>query len=161
MLENTIRVNLFLLQYTRTLVGDIADERMAEQPVAGVNHPAWILGHLAWTADNALAMLGAAKTLPAEWVPLFARESKPSASRGMYPSKDELLHALARSYEQVRQKVAAAAPEQLAAPTTNPRVKDALPTLKELIAMILTGHVGIHLGQLTSWRRMIGLPPMF
>jgi hypothetical protein len=34
------------------LVGEIADERLAEQPLAGVNHPAWILGHLAWTADR-------------------------------------------------------------------------------------------------------------
>jgi hypothetical protein len=33
--------------------------------------------------------------------------------------------------------------------------------LKELAAFILTGHIGVHLGQLSSWRRMIGLPPTF
>jgi hypothetical protein len=46
-LESELKVNLFLMQYCRMLVEDIADERMAEQPIAGVNHPAWVLGHLA------------------------------------------------------------------------------------------------------------------
>ena len=30
---------------------------------------------------------------------------------------------------------------------------------KEMMALVLSGHVGVHLGQLSSWRRMIGLPP--
>ena len=64
MLDNAIRVNLFLMQDCQMLVGDIADEWLAEQPQAGINHPAWILGHLAWAADGALAMLGAPKLLP-------------------------------------------------------------------------------------------------
>jgi hypothetical protein len=33
-------LNLFLMQYCRMLVGDILDERMAEQRLAGINHPA-------------------------------------------------------------------------------------------------------------------------
>ena len=39
--------------------------------------------------------------------------------------------------------------------------KDALPTLKDVVAFLLTAHLGVHLGQLSSWRRMIGLPPLF
>jgi len=34
MLDSVIQVNLFLMQYRRRLVGDLADERLAEQPVA-------------------------------------------------------------------------------------------------------------------------------
>ena len=64
MLDTAIQVNLFLMQYCRMLLAEITDERMTEQPMAGVNHPAWILGHLAWAADGALAMLGAPKLLP-------------------------------------------------------------------------------------------------
>ncbi len=78
MLKSAIQVNLFLMHHCRMLVADIADERLAEQPHAGVNHPAWILGHLAWTADGALGMLGAQKALP-EWATLYSRGSKPSA----------------------------------------------------------------------------------
>ena len=53
MLESALRVNQFLVSYCRMLVGDIADERFTEQPLPGVNHPAWILGHLAFSADRA------------------------------------------------------------------------------------------------------------
>jgi len=161
MLDSAIQVNLFLMEHCRMLVGDIADERLAELPVAGVNHPAWVLGHLAWTADGALGMLGAQKRLSAEWASPFGRGSTPSVERGLYPSKDELLRAVEQGYQQVRQAAATANPEQLARPTTNPLIKETLPTLKEMIAFLLSGHMGVHLGQLSSWRRMIGLPPLF
>src|SRR5262245_30845321 len=161
MLDSEIKVNLFLVQYCRMLVGDIADERMAEQPLPSVNHPAWVLGHLAFSADRAGGLLGAAKELPAAWVPLFGPGSTPSASRSAYPSKDELLRAVEQGFGRLRQRAAAATPEQLAQPTTNPHTKDALPTVKDGVAFLLTGHLGVHLGQLSSWRRMIGLPPMF
>jgi DinB superfamily len=161
MLDTAIQVNLFLMQYCRMLVGDIPDERMAEQPHAGVNHPAWILGHLALMADGTLDRLGGQKALPAEWATLFAAGSKPSASRGAYPAKDALLRAAEESYQQVRHKAATATPEQLSRPTANPRAREVLPTSKEMLAFLLSGHMGVHLGQLSSWRRMIGLPPMF
>ena len=93
MLDSAIKVNLFLMQYCRRLVEDVADERMAEQPAPGVNHPAWVLGHLAWTADRGLEMLGAAEMLAPEWKTLFGRGSTPSNSRDIYVSKDELLRA--------------------------------------------------------------------
>jgi hypothetical protein len=161
MLDNAIQVNLFLMRHCQALVGDIADEQLAEQPHAGVNHPAGILGHLARAADGALAMLGAQKMLPDEWKTHFASGSKPLPSRATYPSKDELLQAVVEGYRQARQKAASASPEQLARPTTMPRAKETLPTFQEMVAFLLTGHMGVHLGQLSSWRRMLGLPPMF
>jgi hypothetical protein len=161
MLDTAIQVNLFLIGYCRRQIADIPDERMAEQPVASVNHPAWVLGHLAWTADRALEMLGAPALLPAESATLFGRGSTPSNSRAAYPSKDELLKAIDAGYEQLRQRAKLATPEQLSKPTTNPLVKDTLPTLKELLAFLMSGHMGVHVGQISSWRRMIGLPPLF
>jgi DinB superfamily len=160
MLESAIQVNLFLMQYCQRLVGDIADLRLAEQPVPGVNHPAWVLGHLAWTADRGLERLGASATLAPEWTTLFGRGSTPSSSRNLYASREELLRALERGYEQLRQRAASASPEQLSQPTTDARA-ETLPTLNDLIAFVLTGHVGVHLGQISAWRRMIGLPPLF
>src|SRR5262249_29617710 len=148
-------------QYCRMLLEDITDERMAEQPVVGVNHPAWILGHLALTADGTLEKLGGQKVLPTEWATLFGAGSKPSSSRGVYPSKDELVRAVEQTYQHLTQRAATATSEQLSRPTTNPRAKEALPTLKEMVAFLLSGHMGVHLGQLSSWRRMISLPPMF
>jgi len=62
-----------------------------------------------------------------------------------------------RPYQDLRQEAARANPELFARRTTNPRAKPALPTPKELVAFLLSGH----LGQLSSWQRMTGLMPMF
>ena len=113
------------------------------------------------TADGIVEKLGGQKMLPAAWATLFGMGSKPSASRRDYPPKEELARAFEQTYQHLRQKAAAATPEQLAQPTTNPRAKETLPTFRELVAFLLTGHVGVHLGQLSAWRRMIGLPPLF
>lgn len=161
MLDSELKINQFLLQYCRMLVGDIADERLADQPLPGVNHPAWILGHLAFSAARARGLLGSEKELPEAWTPLFGPGSKPSASRSDYPSKDDLLRAVEQGFERLRQQAAAASPEQLAQHSTNPYTKDALPRTQDGVAFLLTGHLGVHLGQLSTWRRMVGLPPLF
>jgi hypothetical protein len=47
------------LGYAKRLVVDIPDDKMALQPAPGMNHAAWVLGHLACTADMLGAMIGA------------------------------------------------------------------------------------------------------
>ena len=77
MLDSELKVNRFLMGYLRMLIADVPDERMAEQPVAGVNHPAWILGHLAYSADRGRWLLGLNRECPAEWTEMFGPGSKP------------------------------------------------------------------------------------
>jgi hypothetical protein len=161
MLDSAAKVNSFLMQYCRMLLKDITDEQMTQQPQEGINHPAWVLGHLALTGEAMLDKLGVPKSLPGDWASLFGPGSKPTATRRQYPSKEVLVQSVEGTYEKLRQKAATSTPEELARPTTNPRAKEALPTLKDMSAFMLTGHFGIHLGQLSSWRRLIGLPPMF
>ena len=161
MFANEIKINQFLLHYCRMLTADIADGRMTEQPMPGVNHPAWIVGHLAFSAELIVCRLGGDKFLPGEWAELFKPGSSPRAARGDYPSKDQLLKALEDSFACARDTAAGASTETLAVATPNPRMREVLPTLRENAAFILTGHLGVHLGQLSSWRRMTGLPPLF
>lgn len=161
MLTNEIKVNQFLLNYCRLLTADIGDERMAEQPLPGVNHPAWILGHLAFSADVAVGLLGGEKTMRADWLELFKPGSALHASRSDYAAKADLLQAVDGHFQRARNLAEFAAAEQLAKPSTNPRMKEALPTVQDAVAFLLTGHLGIHLGQLSSWRRMIGMAPLF
>lgn len=161
MFEAPIAINQTLLRYAHSLIADLPDERIAEQPVPGVNHPAWILGHLAYSADAAMSLFGAEKTLGPEWERQFGRGSKLTAVRGDYPARDKLIRALDERFEQARQVAAKATTEQTSRRTPNPMFKDVLPTVGDLYAFILTGHLGLHLGQLSTWRRMIGLPALF
>ena len=61
---------------------------------------------------------------------------------------DVLLKAVEDGFEHLRDQVASATAEQLGQPSTHPRMKNALPTAADGIAFLLTGHLGIHLGQL-------------
>jgi hypothetical protein len=161
MFESECNINRFLLGYAGSMLAEIADERLAEQPLPGVNHPAWILGHLAYSGDGAVGVLGGEKTMSKEWILRFAGGSKLSAVRTDYPTKRELSRVLEERFDTARQLAAAANPERIALPNPNPRLKDGLPTVRDAVAFLLTGHLALHLGQLSAWRRMIGLAPKF
>lgn len=160
-LNNVIAANKFELGYASMLLADVPDERLCEQPLPGVNHPAWIISHLTNTADSVVAWFGEAPTIPDDTKKKLGMGSVPSASRVDYPSKEELLQQFKTAHERLQKLVAAATPEQLAAPTPVPRMQAHLPTIGDALVFILVGHVGVHLGQLSSWRRMIGLPALF
>ncbi len=161
MFETEVKINRFLMQYCRMLTVDIPDERFAEQPVPGVNHPAWIIGHLAASTDSASALLGGPKVLSQTWGRLFGRGSKLSSCRAEYPTKDELLQAIEVGFRRACEMAGAASSECVARPNPNPLLKESLPTAGDAFAFVLTSHFAAHLGQLSSWRRMIGLPPLF
>lgn len=80
MFANEFKVNQFLLHYCRLLAADIADEQMTDQPAPCVNHPAWILGHLAFSAEMIVDRLGGEKFLPPQWADLFKPGSTPRAA---------------------------------------------------------------------------------
>ncbi len=82
------------LGYAKRLVADIADDKMALQPAPGMNHAAWVLGHLACTADMLGAMIGVKPVCPPEWTALFDWNSSPSSDASQYPPKATLLKAL-------------------------------------------------------------------
>jgi hypothetical protein len=163
MLETEIKINQFMIGYCQMLMADIADERLSEQPLPGVNHPAWILGHLAFSGDLAVTRLGGQKKLPAEWTTLFGMGTKISANRAEYPAKAELLQAVEERFGVARQLAQQATAEQLSVPSTsaNAQIRQGLPTAREGVAFLLTAHLAVHLGQLSAWRRMIGLSPLF
>lgn len=162
MLENEITINKFLVGYGHMLVDDLDDARLADQPVEGINHPAWILGHLTFVAHRAKVLItGGEVDLPEAFVKQFGPGSKLTADRKDYPSKVELVRMLDESHDQLQRAAAAATPEVLAKPSQHPRTKDKLPTINELVAFLMTGHFAVHLGQLTTWRRIIGLPALF
>jgi hypothetical protein len=161
MLQLAAKLNPFQRQYCRNLVADVDDAEMAAQPFTGANHPAWIIGHLVMTADSCLKMLGQSPTAGEPYATLFGRGSTPNSDRSLYPSKEELLAALDVAYDRVLAVVAEAPPEKLASPHGNKMLAKALPTVGELVAMLLTTHVAQHLGQLSAWRKAMGRPPMF
>ena len=145
------------LGYAKRLVADLQDEKMALQPAPGMNHAAWVLGHLACTADMLGAMIGLEPVCPGDWPDRFEWNSSPSGDASLYPSKAALLRAL----EDAHVRIAAAlpgVPESTWAETTPlEAVRGFLPTMGDCFVFVMAAHENMHLGQVSAWRRVQGM----
>ena len=159
--ENILHAYAFNLGYARKLVGDVPDERMAEQPAGIPNHAAWIIGHLANTCDFAGQQLGLDPISPNQWAERFGNGSVPVADRSKYPAKAALLKALEDGHARVAEALGKADPKALEAENPVEGLRPAAPTVRDLLTFILTTHEAIHLGQLSAWRRAAGFGSVF
>jgi hypothetical protein len=150
------------LNYGKMLAADLPDERWAAQPVAGMtmNHAAWTVGHLAFVHDGVAGMIGGTPALDESWKALFAPGTKPLPDRSAYPAGDVLLRAFEASHARLADAAARLTPEA-AAGLPPERLRARFPTIGHMTAGLMTAHFGTHLGQLSAWRRAMGLPSVF
>src|SRR5262249_20852728 len=152
----------FNLFYAQKLVADVPDEQMCAQPVPGrvMNHAAFVLGHLAWASENGINLLGQQSARAAEWLEVFGGGATPLADRSRYPAKAALLQRLEEAHAHLASAVGKATPEALAQPAPE-RMRARFPTVGHMLVGLTTSHEAAHLGQLSAWRRALGLPSVF
>jgi hypothetical protein len=147
----------FLHAYAHRLVADIPAEHFLAQPVPTMNSPGWLIGHLAVVADYTLEVLGRPYTAPALFHDLYGPGTEPTEDVSKYPPRDELLAAYDAGHAAVVEAVPSADPARMAAANDLGFLPE-LPTIGAVVAHLLTTHEAIHLGQLSAWRRAVGLP---
>jgi hypothetical protein len=131
------------------------DDRMTERPE--MNHAAWQIGHLALAYDFGVGIL-TGRTEHRRWVPLFAPGTTPVADRGAYPAKAELIDAFRHRHDAFRALLAQPIdPAKLASENPFEPIRPTLPTVRDLMSYLLTGHLGMHTGQFAAWRRACGI----
>ena len=145
------------LAYARRLVADVPEEKMAFQPVSGMNHAAWVLGHLACTGDVFGGLIGVQPVCPTEWQPSFDWNSTPMADPVRYPSKADLLEALEAIHSGIAASLPAVPASRWAEPMPIDEIRGLLPTLGDGFVFVMTAHENVHLGQLSAWRRAQGM----
>jgi hypothetical protein len=150
------------LDYARRLIADVPAEKMAAQPVPGatMNHAAWVIGHLARTADFVGQQFGLPAATPPAWGDLFGGGSKPDAAPGRYPDKAVLLKALEDGHRRVAAALAGFDPARLEQPPADEKRRARFPTTAAMLIHMCVGHEQVHLGQLSAWRRAQKLPPV-
>ena len=158
MFERESRLCAFAKGYCRLLVEDIPDDKITTIPYPGMNHPAWILGHLAVVSDLGLRLLGQAAMCPKDWSRLFGTGSVPTTHLADYPTREDLLQAVDKGYTALAEAAQSADPARIDAPHPVAFFRDSLPTIGDLLGHLLTVHLASHLGQLSAWRRTQGLP---
>lgn len=145
------------LGYAKRLVADIPDHAMAHQPAPEMNHAAWVLGHLACTADMLGAMIGVQPVCPADWPTRFDWNSSPSSDAGRYPAKATLLTALEDAHAGIAAALPGVPASRWSDPTPIEDIRGFLPTLGDCFVFVMAAHENMHLGQLSAWRRVQGM----
>lgn len=139
--------------------------RLDGTPV-NANHPAFAYGHLALYPARVVTMLGgdASDIAPSDHLKeLFEAGKEPvdDAEGTIYPSMGEITASFFRGYERAMHAVSAIDDARLAEP--NPiegRLREMFPTLGGALLFVLNDHTMFHLGQVSTWRRCMGLGPV-
>ena len=160
----------FNLGYTDRLLKDVSAQQFARQARPGgqavhANHPAFVLGHLSLYGPRIVEQLGgdaASVALDAAYVALFTRDApcRDDSEGTIYPTMQQLTDTYYRGYRAAIEVLHRADDAKFLEenPATGP-VKQAFPTKGALHAFLCGGHMMVHLGQISVWRRMMGMPP--
>lgn len=150
------------LGYAEMVTGDIPAEQFGRM-YKTANSPAFCIGHLSIYPDMLLPALGRADlAAPDEsWTALFAAgvECKDDADGSLYPHKEALMARYLERHKVVYQALEAADDALLAGENPNERMRPMFPTLGAMASFLITGHQMMHLGQISTWRRAMGLGP--
>lgn len=156
----------FNLAFAKRLVEDLTPEQMKAVPGKGFeNHPAFTLGHL--VSAMSLMVIDDFKDsrkpgfMPEGWRELFLRRGPgdprmPEEDITKYPSKEELLSELERKHNIFKDKLQKMTDEELMK-EDKWRFSNYFPTFIELALFMSANHEAMHLGQLSAWRRAMGL----
>jgi len=148
------------LDFLREQVADVSDKDMTAQPNGMVNHPAWTIGHITAATHLLARTIGVSKWLPTEWVQHYRTGSTPISDAAPYDSKEELLSKLREAQSKITQAVENMNDTQLDELFPAEAYRDVFPTIRHALTQVLVGHTAFHIGQVSLWRKAMGLPPM-
>ena len=127
------------------------------------NHPAFLYGHLALYASRIVEMTnGQVRTVPDGFIERFAKgvECVDDIDGSFYPTMDVITECFFTHYQHALDAVAVASDELLSQP--NPAggmITEMFPSAGSMCNFLCCGHIMVHLGQMSAWRRMQGLGP--
>lgn len=152
------------------LLAGIAPSAFARFPapagqVIRTNHPAFIYGHLALYPAKILFICGKNPTAaqpPASFDALFKRETPclDDPDGAIYPPMAEIAACFLRGYDAAFAALADLPESVLAQPNPDARLAQTFPTVGFCATFLLTSHLAGHLGQVSAWRRCMGLGPV-
>lgn len=151
------------LSYAERLAADIPAEKFAHMPVANVNHPAFNFGHLAIYPERFFEIVGRGELAKPDqrFVDLFKAGTPCVEQDGRYPSKDEIMRRFSERWALVATTLPEVSDERYSEPTPiEGRMKELMPTIGAMVNFLCGSHLQMHLGQVSIWRRLIGLGPV-
>lgn len=158
--------------YAKILLAGIEPAQFGRKPrfegpagmkVVDTNHPAFVFGHLSLYPARLFTLLEADSKgveAPAAWMELFKAGAvcRDDADGTIYPAMEAITARFFSAHEATIEHVRSVPDEVLARANPNEQARDRFPTVGVLVNFYLNGHVMMHLGQVSAWRRCVGLP---
>ncbi|MFK8111291.1 MAG: DinB family protein [Rubripirellula sp.] len=166
-LGNVIADSLSLgLGYADRLLVGIEPDKFARfakngETIIESNHPSFILGHLALYPGRIVDHLGAGKiVIPEGFESVYSKDAKcvddPDGS--IYPPMPEVVEAFQSGYGAAMTALRDAADSDLDQPNpSGGRMTELFPSVGSMFAFYVGGHVMLHIGQMSAWRRAMGM----
>ena len=147
--------------YAELLAKDIPADKFAHMPMPNFNHPAFCFGHLSLYPNRILNLLGKPELVKEKpgWDELFKAGVPCVEGTGQYPAKQEIVDHFVERYRAAARVVGETSDTALSLP--NPiegRMREVFPLVGNAVLFMMTSHAMMHLGQVSMWRRTIGLP---
>jgi uncharacterized damage-inducible protein DinB len=156
---------LMVLNHTRNqtlkLVADLSDDQLVVQPAPKTNHAAWVLGPLLLVDSSFLGTI-TGQPAPA-WIDdafraTYGGKSEPVADKSKYQSKKWYVDRLIAVREQITARLKQMKPDDFQQQHPDPARRERMPTVGHAVMFYGTWHEAYHSGQLSTWRRVQGLP---
>ena len=148
----------YSLDYLTDQVADVSDIDMVALPEGIANHPAWTIGHLTLVLGMIGTVVGVPMSLPESWVKRFGPGSAPEAEQDLYEQKEVALKMLDEGRGRIVEAVSNLTDNRLDEPFPDESYRDVFPTIRHALTQVLIGHTAFHVGQISVWRKAMGLP---
>jgi len=150
----------YCLDFLREQVADVKPADMVAQPGGIKNHPAWVIGHVTYSCELLGRVVGVTPWLPPDWARRFGTGSDPIADSQVYETKEDALAELRIAQTRITEAVNNLSDSELDQIFPVESYREVFPTIRHALTQVLVGHTANHIGQVSVWRRAMGLPAM-
>lgn len=152
------------MAYCDRILTGITPEQFRRMPKGiNTNSPAFNFGHLSIYPERLLALLGREDLArpDAKWDELFnaKAECKDDPGGTIYPPMEQIVARFKDRHKVLMEVIAETKDEVFAKPNPSEASAARFPTIGILVTFLLTSHIMMHAGQISAWRRVMGLPP--
>lgn len=155
------------LGYADRLMTGLTQENFARFAKSGdqvieSNHPCFVLGHLSLYPCRVVEELGgdASSIKPTDaFDKLFNYEASciDDVAGDLYPSLEEVVARFREAHELAISTLEGASNSAFDGENPNEKMRAKFPTIAAMHGFYLGGHMMIHIGQLSAWRRAMGM----